>query len=177
MADLSTALSTTTMVSGWPDAIKCDVTNPNWGEVIFYMQYPEGIASYHNGKTVYRSSQNTTYDIIYNADKTFSGYTTITASNCNQSIATLYANGQAFNFLGNNGAQISLTEITDVSASTPTEGQLLSYDASEGEWVVKDVISETIILNSADDNPCVVTGSVRKLSFNPSTGRLRICRP
>jgi hypothetical protein len=71
----------------------------------------------------------------------------------------------------------ALASLTDVSASAPSEGQLLSYDASESEWVAKDVISETIILNSADVNACVVTGGVRKLSFNPSTGRLQVCRP
>jgi len=74
------------------------------------------------------------------------------------------------------GASV-LNDLTDVSDTTPTEGQLLSYDAGEGEWVARTVVSETIILNSADDNPCVVTGGVRKLSFNPSTGRLRVCRP
>ena len=78
---------------------------------------------------------------------------------------------------GGSGNASAMTDLTDVSDTTPTEGQLLSYDASAGEWVPRTVVSETIILNSADDNPCVVTGGVRKLSFNPSTGRLRVCRP
>ena len=71
----------------------------------------------------------------------------------------------------------TLASLTDVSATSPTEGQLLSYDASEGEWVATDVISKTIIYNSIDDEPCVATGGISKLSFNPTTGRLRLCRP
>ena len=78
---------------------------------------------------------------------------------------------------GGSGSASAMTDLTDVSDTTPTEGQLLSYDASAGEWVPRTVVSETIILNSADVNACVVTGGVRKLSFNPSTGRLRVCRP
>lgn len=173
VADLMTAISTTTMAINFPDAIKC--VRPGDGNSIilyaanipnaanqYYYFYPQGSIYFsYNADGTYNTGNNGTFDCAASA----------------KSIATLYADGQAFNFLGNNGAQTSMTEIADVSASAPTDGQLLSYDASENEWVATDVISKTIIFNSIDDDPCVVTGGVHKLSFNPTTGRLRVCRP
>ena len=173
VADLSSALSTTTMVPGLPDAIRC--TANGYQDVLYPIHHPRE----SNSQYVYRRLDNSSAnEIEFNAAgdivESSGGYTDCTTSH---TAADLYANGQAFNFLGNNGAQTSMTEIADVSASAPTEGQLLSYDASENEWVATDVISKTIIYNSIDEEPCVVTGGVQKLSFNPTTGRLRVCRP
>lgn len=175
VADLSTALSTTTMEVGFPDAIRCGHGSGDW----IYIN--GGVGTGHGNYMYYPSwTTSSSYDLVISSSTgliTAQPTTATTGCTIGTSVADLYANGRAFNFLGNNGAQISLTEVADVSATNPTEGQLLSYDASENEWVAKDVISETIILNSADDNPCVVTSGVRKLSFNPTTGRLRVCRP
>lgn len=102
-----------------------------------------------------------------------------TANAVTELIASCHTNFSGFLLSGGGGSggASALTDLTDVSDTTPTEGQLLSYDASENEWVATNVISKTIIYNSIDDDPCVVTAGVRKLSFNPSTGRLRVCRP
>ena len=100
-------------------------------------------------------------------------YTTL--SSCSSGSGTTYA--RCDSVVVRTPVITSLISLTDVSATAPTDGQLLSYDASENEWVATNVISKTIIYNSIDDDPCVVTAGVRKLSFNPSTGRLRVCRP
>ncbi len=94
---------TTTMVSGWPDAISCNLTNPNWGKVIFYpMHMP-----FADGRFFYRSvytPATDAYDVIFNANGTFNSYQNVVTSDClNKSISTLYAEGKAFNFIGGSG--------------------------------------------------------------------------
>lgn len=87
-----------TMVSGWPDAIRCNVTNPNWGWRTLYLQ-----ESPYASDSVYRYREPSTTNVVaFNSDGTYnssvsSGYTT---SNCNVSISSLYANNRAFNFVG-----------------------------------------------------------------------------
>lgn len=140
----------------------------NIGELELYTESCSGADDLGN----HTASQNlnmSTFDIIGTGDISV---TTLNATQlCDE-------NGANCTTLSGGLSSVSaLVSLTDVSATAPTDGQLLSYDASENEWVATDVISKTIILNSADDNPCVVTGGVRKLSFNPTTGRLRVCRP
>jgi hypothetical protein len=87
------------LLDGWPDAIKCDVTNPASGELVFYLAYIDDA----NSKTGYRFSQpNNFYDVQFNQDQTFSGYFggVIVASDCNKSISQLYTDGQAIDFSG-----------------------------------------------------------------------------
>lgn len=87
-----------TMVSGWPDAIRCNVTNPNWGWRTLYLQESPYVLD-----SVYRYREPSTTNVVaFNSDGTYnssvsSGYTT---SNCNVSISSLYANNRAFNFVG-----------------------------------------------------------------------------
>lgn len=172
---INDGLSTTTMVPGWPDAIDCGNTNNSSRPYIYFinLQYSTGVETYYQSGTTGGGGDVVRFNTA-SKEVSVAGGSVCTSG---KSIADLYSEGRAFNFLGNNGAQTSLTEIADVSASAPTEGQLLRYDASENEWVATDVISKTIIYNSIDDDPCVITGGVRKLSFNPTTGRLRVCRP
>jgi hypothetical protein len=98
----STALSTTTMIPNWPDAISCNVTNPAVGLLtLFTANMPDT----GNGLYYYALSVGSTvYEAAYNSNGTFNTYASsgITTSNCNVSISTLYANGQAFNFIGSN---------------------------------------------------------------------------
>jgi len=98
----SQVLSTTTMLPGWPDALICNITNPNWGYATFYPKHMPYVSS---GLYYYRTSDpNSSFDIIFNPDGSFNSYSGLTTTNCNTSISALYAAGQAFNFIGNNGS-------------------------------------------------------------------------
>ncbi len=87
------------LLSGWPDAIKCNVTTPNDGEAVFYLNYINHPVSTFNGYR--RSNPNTFYDLQFNQDGTFNSYNGgLSASNCNKSITQLYTDGQAIDFDG-----------------------------------------------------------------------------
>ncbi|NBX66516.1 MAG: hypothetical protein EBQ96_05925, partial [Proteobacteria bacterium] len=90
----------TSMVAGFPDMIRCNVTSPNWGQVVFALAYAPNVA---NGLYYYRGLHSQSYDVIFNANGTFNSYTSITTSDCNVSIASLYASGKAYNFVGGGG--------------------------------------------------------------------------
>lgn len=94
----STVMSTTSMVSGWPDAILCNMTNPNWGVVPLYLTHgPDS-----GGNFYYRVNMETgtPYSIAFNSSGGFSAYQNLTTTDCNTSISALYAAGKAFNFIG-----------------------------------------------------------------------------
>ncbi len=135
----SAAMSTSTMVANWPDALVCTLTNPNWGKAIFYAMHMP-LAS--NGDYYYRSQyvpNATTYDIRFNSDGTFSAYTNLTTTDCNKTISTLYAEGKAVNFIGGDGGGGgSLATLTDVS-TTAYEGAILRYNDTIDKWEAVDV--------------------------------------
>jgi len=110
-----TGTSGQSMVSGWPDAIVCNVTSPNWGSTIFY---PYIMPYSPNGKYWYEPMYSgASYQIGYNSDGSFYSYTNITASNCdNKSISTLISSGQAFNFVNSSG---SMGAMSDGTAGAP----------------------------------------------------------
>lgn len=114
----STVMSTTTMVSGWPDAIRCSVTSPAIGYRVLYIQE----APYTDGKVIYRepSSQSSTNDrgVIFNSNGSFNSADFYTAHNCNTSISALYAAGQAFNFIGNANASTSTALGDSITSGT-----------------------------------------------------------
>lgn len=116
-AALST-VSTTSMVPGWPDAIRCYVTNPNIGYRVLYIQE----APYTDGKVIYRepSSESSTNDrgVVFNANGTFNSADFYTTHTCSTSISALYAAGQAFNFIG--GGTSSSTALGDRITSGTT---------------------------------------------------------
>jgi hypothetical protein len=100
-------MSTTTMISGWPDAIRCNA-NPNTHAITFLLVY-----NYYSGTVYYRYAQAagvaTEYGIAFNA--TDGSYQSANSNlpgydvNCaNRSIAQLYAEGKAFNFIGSANA-------------------------------------------------------------------------
>jgi hypothetical protein len=112
--------SGSTMVPGWPDAILCDVTAPtNNGVRVLYLSYAPHQAS---STTLYRSIENSGerqyLQIAFNAAQNFSSFVYNTGSgsqnvtsDCNsKSIATLYSEGKAFNFVGGGGG--SATPVT-----------------------------------------------------------------
>jgi len=100
----ATSGTNNSMVTSWPDAIKCSVTNPVWGTNIFY---PEFVPYSGNGLYYYRAklAGTSAYSLIFNANGTFNSYENITTSNCAASITSLYASGQAFNMAKGPAAQ------------------------------------------------------------------------
>gem|GEM_PF-6551390 len=120
-----------TMVDGWPDAIHCNMTSPNWGEVTFYLQY----APYIDGDFWYRTIQSSgDYSLRFNSDGSFD-YDNFTSNCDNQSIAQLYASGEAFNFVGGGGA--------GSSSSGGGDGALIDKIASTGQTVAPVTIIAT----------------------------------
>ena len=95
---------TTSMVSGWPDAIACR-TNDSSHYVVFYNAYgyTSGIIGY---RFIQDASAGAEYSVRFNNNGTYNS--TINGSgyidSClNKPIAQLYAEGKAFNFIGNSG--------------------------------------------------------------------------
>lgn len=93
----STVMSTTTMMNGWPDAIHCSYGN---GEMFLPLAY-----KYVPSTEVYYSLQTggSTFSIIFNAStQAYTSHANMAGSNClTKSISQLYAEGKAFNFIGN----------------------------------------------------------------------------
>ncbi|MBW9067143.1 tail fiber domain-containing protein [Agrobacterium pusense] len=107
----NTVSGTSTVITGWPDALRCNITTPNSGPRIIPLSY----APWTDGKYFYRTHHG--FDeyigLVFNADGSFyaNDYNTKnsglqpSASDCsNKSISQLYAEGKAFNYIGNNGA-------------------------------------------------------------------------
>jgi hypothetical protein len=89
-----------TMVNNWPDTLRCNLTDPLWGESILHLAH----APNDTGLYFYRFvTPSTNYDVVFNADGTFNSYNNIVTSNCNLSISTLYSNGRAYNMVGGGG--------------------------------------------------------------------------
>ncbi|HEX2842103.1 tail fiber domain-containing protein [Hyphomicrobium sp.] len=91
----SSVMSTTTMSSGWPDALRCRRSNGDWS--IMYLNWsPSGTDFYYyNGEGYYN---------VFNPDgsyKTNNNFTPHASGGCNKNISQLYIDGQAFNFIGN----------------------------------------------------------------------------
>lgn len=139
-------VSTTTMTNGWPDAIKCNITSPAWGEVTFFATH---MPYSGDGKYRYRflpgGNSSSMYEILYASSGAYDSALNLTTHNCNVSISSLYSSGRAFNFIGNNGASTNLNEIGDVNTTGVTTNDILAYDGSN--WVV----SQTTVGAGADD--------------------------
>lgn len=105
---------TTSMVSGWPDAIKCSFTVPAHGERIIPLTYAPYVG---DGNYYYRAvdgeAPHTNYvgyaftpagAYFVAQHYTSAGSQPISSSCDGKSISQLYAEGRAFNFIGNSGA-------------------------------------------------------------------------
>jgi hypothetical protein len=136
----STALSTTTMIANWPDGIVCYGAS---GSITMYRSYQNGTSIiYVSGYTSTAATEN--FYMIFNATtgawsskgNAGAAVTGYYETNCNSSattVSSLYASGNAFNFVGsnlssalgtntiqysNNGVLAAATGITYNSATT-----------------------------------------------------------
>jgi hypothetical protein len=85
------------MVTGWPDAIVCNLFNPNWGKTVFYathLPFASDGLYYYRMIWIFNNDHNS---IIFNSDGSFHSYHNLITTDCNASISTLYSNGNAFN--------------------------------------------------------------------------------
>jgi hypothetical protein len=90
-----------TMVSGWPDAIRCIRTSDSAGVVMYASFSP--LSSLVRYRAIVNNGGD--YVLDFNSNGTWNT-TTLTASNCdNKTIAQLYTSGQAYNFVGGSTAQ------------------------------------------------------------------------
>ncbi len=117
----SSVISTTTVDVGWPDAIMCYGTSGR--QIMLHYSYKgaTGNRVYVAGYTASSATDNPY--VVFNSSQVWSsvgnvsGWGSYYETNCNSSattIASLYASGNAFNFIGSNGA-VALT--TGVSGS------------------------------------------------------------
>ncbi|TKW60342.1 MAG: hypothetical protein DI628_08900 [Blastochloris viridis] len=100
-------VSTSTMVSGWPDALICTDTGgspaPTGRKTVLTQGFAES-----TGRMSYQWSTDTAVvQVTFNTDgsyySTYQGSSTDTFDCQNKSISTLYAEGKAFNFIGGTG--------------------------------------------------------------------------
>lgn len=91
----SNVMNTTTIEPGWPDAIRCSGASGS-------MRLRNVVSDQSNGKVFYRYGDAATHQVVFNpdgsADTTAGTYVADCAS---KSISQLYAEGKAFNFIGN----------------------------------------------------------------------------
>lgn len=107
-ANIGTAMSTTTMVSGWPDAIVCSGTT--YGTRVLYLS---GAPNSYDGNYYYLDTSYSGYNIYvaFTSAGAFSvnGSDMSTSHACyNKSITQLYASNQAFNFIGSSLASAAV---------------------------------------------------------------------
>ena len=83
------------MISGWPDAIMCTVNG--WGKSIFYLVYAPLTSNF---LFYYRlPAGTTTYAMKFNSDGTYYGDDNVPTHDCTKTITQLIDANQAFNFL------------------------------------------------------------------------------
>ena len=153
-------VSTTTMMSTWPDAIRC-VNSSGHGMVLHPSYTPHGTTGRYHYSNVISNTYHGNYGMVFNADQSFYGFENFTSTDCNgKSIATLYSEGKAFNFIGNNGASVNLNEIGDVSTTGATTNDILAFDGTN--WVV----SQTTVATGSTINEVNDIGDVTITSAN-----------
>lgn len=182
---------TTSMVNGWPDAVKC--TASNGGTALFYLDWKPS-----SGDVFY----STPYDsnayperIRFTSAGAFSAQditNSWTVTDCNKSISQLYADGQAFNFIGNSGAgggsalgdritsgtlavtANSSTAIVSLSTNGTTWGYLGST-ASYLPTLNTSAISATAVQISSNTAVTCGAGNAGTLRYNSSNTALELC--
>ncbi len=93
--DVSTAMSTTTMESEWPDAILCEAGS--FHKIMYLGESPNG-----GGNYVYFLPFGSNY-VVFSPDGTYLTHSNMASYDCvtsSKSISTLYSEGRAFNFIG-----------------------------------------------------------------------------
>ena len=120
----STAMTTTTMVANWPDAIKCNLTTPAWGPTFLY----PSIMPYSDGRYYYRLTYNggSGYYIGFNSDGSYYTANALVSTDCTSSITAIYAAGRAFNFIG------SGTALAFAAGTVSAPGLYVTADSDTG---------------------------------------------
>ncbi len=170
-------VSTSTIVSGWPDAIICTDTGgspaPTGRRTVFVQGFTE-----NTGRMSYQWSTDTAVaQITFNTDgsyyNTYQGSSTDTFDCQNKSISTLYAEGKAFNFIGGTGSgstamgdrltsgTLSVTaNSSSTTVSLTTNGTTWGYLGSNASYLPNlstnalnvgglNITSSTLVSNSA----------------------------
>jgi len=148
------------MVAGWPDAIVCQV-NTYGGTFIYYLSTTQYISNTY----VYKLGQND--GVRFLSDGTFSSYIGTSSENCNVSIATLIANGRAFNIA--NGQAGGTAEMQDGTAGAP--GLYFSADPNTGFYrPAADTVA--IATNGSEKVRINASGQVALNSITPTAGAI-----
>lgn len=190
---------TTSMVSGWPDAFVCTLQGVAYTRYYYLSESPGGGNNYY----IYRSfefgvSSNLVHNSFrYNTDGTFfdfsssNGNYTGGGTCANKSISQLYAEGKAFNFIGNSGAgggalgdrltsgtlavtANSATAIVSLSTNGTTWGYLGS-NASYLPTLNTSAISATAVQISSNTAVTCGAGNAGTLRYNNSNTALELC--
>jgi hypothetical protein len=129
---LQDGLGSTSMNVNWPDAIICD--NGTQKSIVYlgydnfsgytYYYHPGGAASYP-----YLGFNKTTG--AYYTNGSLAGYDCI-----NKSVATLYSEGKAFNFLGEAGINACPAGFTSIAAAGRSLGCMQTAENSAATWPV-----------------------------------------
>ncbi|MFD0986115.1 tail fiber domain-containing protein [Methyloligella solikamskensis] len=192
--DVSTAMSTTSIQSEWPDAIMCFISNPNYGMQILYKSSatPGGVKHYSK---IGPGTQSNSMDVKFASDGAFSSYSNITTTDCNQSISWLYANGRAFNFIGGTSGDtaalgdritsgtlavtaVSETGFINLSIADTTWGYFgnaVSYLPTISATSVRSrhISSSYVQLTSATTTPTCNAGATGTMRY--TSGTMQVC--
>lgn len=144
MAGGSTSIMTgDTMTDGWPDAITCS------DEGVFYSGYSSGVVKYYFSPITTPNGGDTTSTDVrqrwlsFNiSDKTWNanGHATSLDDSCvGKSISQLYADGQAFNFVGGGSGGSGSGGGSDTLAGLScTDGQVAAWNNGNSSWECSD---------------------------------------
>ncbi|MFB7143354.1 tail fiber domain-containing protein [Agrobacterium deltaense] len=194
----TTISGTSTVIPNWPDALRCNITTPNSGPRIIPLSY----APWIDGRYFYRTHSGFSeyIGLIFNADGSFyaNDYNTSnsgaqpSASDCSsKSISQLYAEGKAFNYIGNNGAggggtgdrltsgTLAVTaNATSTIISLTTNGTTWGYFGSNASYLPTlnaFAISATAVQISSNTAVICGTGNAGTLRYNNSNTSLELC--
>ena len=172
-------VSTTTISAGWPDAIRCVASS---GDTVHLFRSWDNAS---NGDKTYRYPETSYHQITFNSSQVYSSHvaTILNTTSCQRSISQFYTDGDAFNFIGNNGASTNLAEIGDVSATSPSDAQILAYSSTNSRWEPAETVSTTSVstnyvkLNTSTnvDGDACSFGQHGALFYNSSTKEFLIC--
>ncbi|NTB05785.1 tail fiber domain-containing protein [Agrobacterium tumefaciens] len=193
----NTVSGTSTVIAGWPDALRCNITTPNSGPRIIPLSY----APWIDGRYFYRTHNGFSeyIGLIFNADGSFyandyntsSGAQTSSSDCSNKSISQLYAEGKAFNYIGNNGAggggtgdrltsgtmAVTANAASNIISLT-TNGTTWGYFGSNASYLPTlnaSAISATAVQISSNTAVTCGTGNAGTLRYNNSNTSLELC--
>lgn len=193
----NTISGTSTVIAGWPDALRCNITTPNSGPRIIPLSY----APWVDGRYFYRTHNG--FDqyigLIFNADGSFnandyntsSGGQTSSSDCSNKSISQLYAEGKAFNYIGNSGVgggalgdrlssgtlAMTANGASNVISLT-TGGITWGYFGSNASYlpaITASGISATALQISSNTAISCGAGNAGTLRYNGSNTALELC--